>query len=89
MATEPPNAYAVAVPFLKLSGFALGGWLLAKSAAQAERKIAGGDADRQFLTGKIASARFYAEHILPQALALSRVVEAGAESVVKTSADLI
>ncbi|MGH8186924.1 MAG: acyl-CoA dehydrogenase, partial [Steroidobacteraceae bacterium] len=89
MASEPANAYAVSVPFLKLSGFALGGWLLAKSAALAERRIAGGDADRPFLTGKIASARFYAEHVLPQALAMSRVVEAGAESVVKTNADLI
>lgn len=89
MASEPANAYAVSVPFLKLGGFALGGWLLAKSAAQAERKIAGGNADRPFLAGKIASARFYAENVLPQALALARVVETGAESVVKTNADLI
>jgi alkylation response protein AidB-like acyl-CoA dehydrogenase len=89
MATAPADAYAVSIPFLKLCGFALGGWLLAKSAAIAERKLAGGASDRKFLQGKIASARFYAEHILPQTLALARVVEVGSGSVVETDADLI
>src|SRR5688572_2462065 len=56
MTNAPADAYAVSIPFLKLCGFALGGWLLAKSAAIAERKLAAG-ADRQFLAGKIASAR--------------------------------
>ena len=48
-----------------------------------------GGADRQFLAGKIASARFYADHILPQTLALARVVEKGAGSVIETDAELI
>src|SRR5918994_910082 len=82
MMSAPADAYAVAIPFLKLCGFTLGGWLLAKSAALAEAKLASGTSDRQFLEGKIASARFYADHILPQTLALARVVEGGARSVV-------
>jgi acyl-CoA dehydrogenase len=89
MTSAPADAYAVAIPFLKLCGFTLGGWLLAKSAALAEAKLASGTSDRQFLEGKIASARFYADHILPQTLALARVVEGGARSVVDTNADLI
>lgn len=89
MMSSPADAYAVSIPFLKLCGFSLGGWLLAKSAAIAERKLAAGAADRQFLEGKIASARFYADHILPQTLALARVVEVGAGSVVETDAELI
>lgn len=89
MTSAPADAYAVSIPFLKLCGFALGGWLLAKSAAIAERKLAEGGADRQFLAGKIASARFYADHILPQTLALARVVEKGAGSVIETDAELI
>jgi alkylation response protein AidB-like acyl-CoA dehydrogenase len=89
MMSAPAEAYAVAIPFLKLCGFTLGGWLLAKSAAIAEAKLASGIADRQFLEGKIASARFYADHILPQTLALARVVDGGARSVVDTNADLI
>jgi 3-(methylthio)propanoyl-CoA dehydrogenase len=89
MTSAPADAYAVAIPFLKLCGFTLGGWLLAKSAALAEAKLASGTSDRQFLEGKIASARFYADHILPQTLALARVVEGGARSVVDANADLI
>jgi 3-(methylsulfanyl)propanoyl-CoA dehydrogenase len=89
MMSAPADAYAVSLPFLKLCGFALGGWLLAKSAAIAERKLADGGADRQFFAGKIASARFYADHILPQTLALARVVEKGAGSVIETDAELI
>jgi alkylation response protein AidB-like acyl-CoA dehydrogenase len=89
MMSAPADAYAVSIPFLKLCGFALGGWLQAKSAAIAERKLAAGGADRQFLAGKIASARFYADHILPQTLALARVVEKGAGSVIETDAELI
>jgi alkylation response protein AidB-like acyl-CoA dehydrogenase len=89
MMSAPADAYAVSLPFLKLCGFALGGWLLAKSAAIAERKLAEGGADRQFFAGKIASARFYADHILPQTLALARVVEKGAGSVIETDAELI
>jgi alkylation response protein AidB-like acyl-CoA dehydrogenase len=89
MMSAPADAYAVAIPFLKLCGFTLGGWLLARSAALAEAKLASGTSDRQFLEGKIASARFYADHILPQTLALARVVEGGARSVVDANADLI
>jgi acyl-CoA dehydrogenase len=89
MTSAPADAYAVSIPFLKLCGFALGGWLLAKSAAIAERKLAAGANDRKFREGKIASARFYAEHILPQTLALARVVEGGSGSVVETDAELI
>jgi 3-(methylthio)propanoyl-CoA dehydrogenase len=89
MMSAPADAYAVSIPFLKLCGFTLGGWLLAKSAAIAERKLSSGTSDRQYLEGKIASARFYADHILPQTLALARVVDAGARSVVNANADLI
>jgi len=89
MSSAPADAYAVSIPFLKLCGFAFGGWLQAKSAAIAERKLAAGAADEQFLLGKIASARFYADHILPQTLALTRVVEQGSGSVVETDAELI
>jgi alkylation response protein AidB-like acyl-CoA dehydrogenase len=89
MMSSPADAYAVSIPFLKLCGFSLGGWLLAKSAALAQRKLTSGTADRQFLEGKIASARFYSDHILPQTLALARVVEGGAGSVIETDAELI
>jgi len=89
MASSPERAYAVSVPFLKLCGYVMGGWMLVKSADIAARKLAAGDADRDYLAGKVASARFYAEQVLPQALALARVVSGGAASVVEVDAALI
>ena len=76
-----PNAVAaVAVPYLKLWGTAAGGWQMARAALIAERRLAdGGDAD--FYRAKIATARFYSEHILPLTAALHSEVVRGAGSV--------
>jgi alkylation response protein AidB-like acyl-CoA dehydrogenase len=66
---ELVNALAGSVPFLRLAGTALGGWLLAKSALVAQGKLATRDGDPAFLEAKLITARFYAEVILPPALA--------------------
>jgi alkylation response protein AidB-like acyl-CoA dehydrogenase len=87
LASTPERALAVAVPFLKLCGFVLGGWLMAKSAAVAASKQSG--ADRDFYAAKLRTARFYAEQVLPTALAHARVVTSGATSVTETDAALI
>ena len=80
MATAPERALAVAVPYLRLCGLVMGGWLLAKSAAIA---AAGrGAAGKDFYQSKIRTAHFYAKQVLPQALGLAKVVEEGAASVV-------
>jgi alkylation response protein AidB-like acyl-CoA dehydrogenase len=87
LASAPDRALAVAVPFLKLCGFVFGGWLMAKSAAVAAGKLSG--AERDFYAAKLRSARFYAEQVLPNALAHARVVTSGASSVTETDAALI
>ncbi len=68
---EAPNAAAAgAAPYLRMFGATLGGYLLARSALAARKLMeAGGDTDA-FLEAKVATARFYAEQILPQAAAL-------------------
>jgi alkylation response protein AidB-like acyl-CoA dehydrogenase len=79
MAAAPERALAVAVPYLRLCGLVLGGWLLAKSAAIA---AAGrGAAGKDFYQAKIQTAHFYARQVLPQAIGLARVVEEGAAGV--------
>ena len=88
-AQGPERALAVSVPALRLAGYVIGGWLLTKSAAIAARKLDESGADVDFLRGKLASARFYAGHILPQAHALSRVVSVGAASVLETDAAVV
>ena len=77
---EPNAVAAVSVPFLKLWGTVTGGWLMARAALIADAKVAGGG-DADFYRGKIATARFYAEHILPQAAGLASAVTSGASSV--------
>jgi hypothetical protein len=76
------------VPYLHLCGYVIGGWLMAKSAAIAEQKLAGGT-DRDFHGAKLRTARFYADQMLPNALALARIVRAGAASVLETDASVV
>jgi alkylation response protein AidB-like acyl-CoA dehydrogenase len=74
-------AAAVAVPYLKLFGTVAGGWMMARAALVAGQRLRQPDADRDFLQGKLATARFYAEHELPRAIPLAREVTRGADSV--------
>ena len=80
---------AVSVPFLRLCGFTIGGWLMARAADIAANKLAGGDGDREFLQAKLATAHFYAIQVLPQVLALEQIVGGGSEAVVGTDPTLI
>jgi len=83
--TDVRAVYAGAVPFLKLMGIVCGGWQMARAALAARRALAAGGADEVFCKGKIATARFYAEHILPQAGALRTTVVRGGASVMLLS----
>jgi hypothetical protein len=58
---------------------------MARSAAAAALELVTAGADREFLQAKLQTARFYAEHLLPQTLSLARVVKSGGASV--TDAD--
>jgi acyl-CoA dehydrogenase len=82
--TYPYNvkaATAGAVPYLKLWGTVAGGWQLARSALVAKRRLDEGSADFDFYRGKIATARFFAEHLLPLAHAYRQAIVNGSASV--------
>ncbi|MFM0437710.1 acyl-CoA dehydrogenase [Paraburkholderia strydomiana] len=84
---EDPNAvFAGSVPYLKLAGIVLGGWQMARALLVAAQKR---DEDPAFYRAKIATAQFYAEHVLPLASALeaSIVSAKGSEGVLALSAD--
>jgi hypothetical protein len=80
---DPQAMFAGAVPFLKLMGIVGGGWQMARAALAAEKKIASGD--RAFLEAKIATARFYGDHVLVQAPALRDTVVKGSSGVMALS----
>jgi 3-(methylthio)propanoyl-CoA dehydrogenase len=77
-AKDPAGALAGSVPFLRLLGILTAGWLLARGACAAARRLAAGNDDRDFLRAKIATARFFAEHQLPLAPALLPAICGGA-----------
>jgi butyryl-CoA dehydrogenase len=52
-------------------GIVSGGWQMAQAALIAHNKLAAGENDPSFYRAKIATARFFADHVLCQAAALS------------------
>jgi 3-(methylthio)propanoyl-CoA dehydrogenase len=89
VAETPARAYAVSVPYLHLCGRVLGGAMMARSAAIASAKLAAGGADERFYRAKLQTARFYAEHLLPQSLGLLRIIKSGGASVAEADPELI
>jgi alkylation response protein AidB-like acyl-CoA dehydrogenase len=83
-AKDPRAQFAGAVPFLKLMGIVAGGWQMARAALKAEKSQGG---DKDFLQAKIATVRFYADHVLVQAPGLRNTVVNGAAGVMALSED--
>ena len=74
---------AVAVPYLMLCGHALGGWLMARAACLATRRLEVDPANATFYRSRRESARFYAIHRLAEVHALHAVVTQGAASILE------
>ncbi len=65
------------------------GQLMARGARAAAQALAAGNGDSGFLTAKIATARFFADHFVSQAPALLHPVIAGAAGVLDIAEDQI
>lgn len=79
-------ALAGAVPFLHLFGIVAGGWQMGRAALIAQARQAGGDSD-PFWPAKLATARFFADHFLVQAPALSSTITAGSAGTLALAED--
>jgi hypothetical protein len=75
-AADPQNALAGATPYLRLCSTVVAGWFLARQALAAREGAAAGD---QFLQAKVATARYFAQQVLPTARGLLPSVTAGPE----------
>jgi hypothetical protein len=84
--SDPNAVFAGSVPYLKLAGIALSGWQMARAMLIASDKRAD---DEKFYGAKIATAQFFAEHILSQApgIEASIVSGNGAEGILALSED--
>ncbi len=77
------DVLAGATPYLDLFGHVLGGWFLGREALKARELLDSGDTSfpREYLEGKVVTARFYAENLLPKAQGLLPAVTAGADDL--------
>jgi butyryl-CoA dehydrogenase len=81
----PDRALAGATPFLRLFGLTAGAAYLAEMALAAEAMGAKDPAN----AARIATARFYAENLLPAAAGLEHAVVSGADAVNQSEAALV
>ena len=81
------GVFAGSVPYLQLAGIVLGGWQMARAAAIAATRIAGGDADADFFRAKLATARFFADHVLSGATGLRDGIVEGSDAVMALEAE--
>jgi 3-(methylthio)propanoyl-CoA dehydrogenase len=83
---NPNAAFAGSVPYLMLAGNLMAGWQLARALLVAEDKLAAGE-DAAFMQAKVATARFYAEHILAKVPGQRDAIVEGADSVTALALD--
>jgi alkylation response protein AidB-like acyl-CoA dehydrogenase len=87
MKSDIKAVFSGSVPYLKLAGIVLGGWQMARAALIAEQKLKSGEGDAGFYKAKIATARFFADHILTQAGGYRTSIVEGSAGVLALSED--
>jgi hypothetical protein len=86
-AKASPNAvYAGSVPYLMLTGNLVAGWQMGRALLVAQDKLAQGE-DVAFMQAKVATAQFYAEHILTRTTSLRDSILAGGDSACALALD--
>jgi acyl-CoA dehydrogenase len=83
------GALAAAVPYLSLATTVCGGWQMGRAALVAANKLAVGEGDARFYAAKIATARFYADQVLPLAAAYGESVRAGNEALAMLTDEML
>ncbi len=78
---NPDNVGAGAHSYMHLMGIVAVGLMWLRMVSAAPRLKAAGEGDLAFLDAKLVTARYFAERIMPEAGALRRKIEAGAEAM--------
>ncbi|RFP08612.1 MULTISPECIES: acyl-CoA dehydrogenase [unclassified Duganella] len=87
MKSDIKGVFSGSVLYLKLAGLVLGGWQMARAALVAQQKLDANEGDASFYKAKIATARFFADHILSQASSLRIAIIDGSAGVLALSED--
>jgi alkylation response protein AidB-like acyl-CoA dehydrogenase len=78
---NPDNVGAGAHSYMHLMGIVAVGLMWLRMAVAATKLKAAGEGDPAFLDAKLVTARYFAERIMPEAGALRRKIEGGAEAL--------
>ncbi|RZL09348.1 MAG: acyl-CoA dehydrogenase [Rubrivivax sp.] len=78
--TNPNAVFAGSVPYLFLTAQLVSGWQMGRALIVAEDQLAAG-VEADFMAAKIATARFYGDHILPRTVTLRDTILEGGDSV--------
>jgi hypothetical protein len=78
---NPDNAGAGAHHYMHMMGIVTLGLMWLRTAAAAQAALAAGSGDTAFYEAKLVTARYFAERFTPDAGALRRKLEAGAETM--------
>ena len=83
----PALAFAGATAYLELFGNVAGGAMMTRAASAASAALESGDGNQDFYKTKLATARFYAEHVLPKCEGLAASITKGADSFLNLPED--
>lgn len=85
---DPNQVGAGAYSYMQLTGIVAIGLMWLRMAEAAVEALANSADDRAYLQAKLVTARFYAERIMPDAGALRRKIEGGAETIMSLSPEM-
>jgi len=78
---NPDDAGAAATSYMHLMGLVALGYMWARMAETARKRLEGGADDRAFYEAKLATGRYFMSHVLPETASLRARVEAGSGAV--------
>ena len=84
---NPNNAGAGATPYMHVAGIVALGLMWLRMARTASEALAAGASETAFYEAKLTTARYFAERFMPDAGALRRKIEAGAEAMMALPAE--
>lgn len=89
MTLNTSEKLSVAVPFLMLTGYTAGAWMMARSSIAAQKNLDLGLRSTEFSKTKIKTVQFYMLNILPKGEALAQIIENTSDLVYEFSADAL
>ena len=88
-AGDPSVPGSASFNLLMLAGTVLGGWQMARAAQAVINDPGPVASDTAFCDAKLATVRFYAEHIMPRAGAYAQAATAGTDALQSLSIDAL